>query len=71
MIFGAIDRRFYGGQKRSGVSVFNLTMPKADGKVSIYGFGNVPGLVPAKSTSEPASLESTKPQSHPKEPKAE
>lgn len=71
VIFGASDGRFYEGQKRTGVSVFNLTMPKVDSKVSIYGFGSVPSLVPAKSTSESAFLESTKPQSHPKEPKAE
>jgi cell wall-associated NlpC family hydrolase len=71
VIFGASDGRSYEGQKRTGVSIFNLTMPKADSKVSIYGFGSVPGLMPANSISEPASLESTKPQSHPKEPKAE
>lgn len=71
VIFGASDGRSYEGQKRTGVSVFNLTMPKADGKVAIYGFGSVPGLVPTKVTSEPASPEPTKPQSPQKAPKAE
>ena len=71
VIFGASDGRSYEGQKRTGVSVFNLTMPKADGKAAIYGFGSVPGLVPAKATSEPASPAPTKPQSPQKAPKAE
>lgn len=71
VIFGASDGRSYQGQKRTGVSVFNLIIPKADGKVSIYGFGSVPSLMPSNSISEPTSLEPTKLQNHPKEPKAE
>lgn len=71
VIFGASDGRSYEGQKRTGVSVFNLTMPKPNGKVIIYGFGSIPGLLPAKVTSEPASPEPTKPQSLLKEPKVD
>jgi cell wall-associated NlpC family hydrolase len=71
VIFGASDGRSYEGQKRTGVSVFNLTMPKAEGKVAIYGYGSVPGLTPAPATSEPASQKPAKPQSPQKAPTTE
>lgn len=71
VIFGASDGRSYEGQKRTGVGVFNLTMPKADGKSRLYAYGSVPGLVPTKPTSAPISLPPTKPQSPQKELKAE
>jgi NlpC/P60 family len=75
IIFGASDGRSYEGQKRTGVSVFNLTMPKTEGKTRIFGYGSVPGLLPetkeTKPTSAPASPPPAKPQSPPKAPKAE
>jgi cell wall-associated NlpC family hydrolase len=71
VIFGASDGRSYEGQKRTGVSVFNLTMPKAKGKVAIYGYGSVPGLTPAPVISERSSLKLAKPQSPQKAPTTE
>jgi len=48
VIFGASDGRSYSGQKRTGVSVFDFKMPKAEGKAKIYGYGSIPGLLPKK-----------------------
>lgn len=45
VIFGASDGRSYEGQRRRGVSVFDLRLPKLGGEASFHGFGAVPGLV--------------------------
>jgi hypothetical protein len=44
VLFGASDGRVYEGQRRTGVSVFDFTLPKAGGRSSFYGFGLIPGI---------------------------
>lgn len=45
VIFGASDGRSYEGQKRRGVSVFDLRLPSPGSSATLHGFGSVPGLV--------------------------
>lgn len=45
VIFGASDGRRYEGQKRTGVSLFDFVLPKADAKANVYGYGEAPGLI--------------------------
>lgn len=45
VVFGASDGRVYDGMRRNGVSLFDLSMPKADSKSEFYGYGPIPGLV--------------------------
>jgi hypothetical protein len=45
VIFGASDGRRYEGQKRTGVSLFDFVLPKPDSMASLYGYGEVPGLI--------------------------
>ncbi len=47
IVFGASDGRSYEGQRRSGVSVFDLSLPKPDSTSRLYGYGAAPGLLPA------------------------
>ncbi len=47
IVFGASDGRSYEGQRRSGVSVFDLSLPKSDSTSRLYGYGAAPGLLPA------------------------
>ena len=54
VIFGASDGRRYEGQKRTGVSLFDFVLPKADSKANINGYGEVPGLI--KTEIRPAGL---------------
>jgi cell wall-associated NlpC family hydrolase len=44
VLFGASDGRVYEGKRRTGVSVFDFSLPKAGGKSSIYGYGLIPGV---------------------------
>ena len=53
VVFGASDGRSFEGQRRSGVSVFDLHLPKADSTSRLYGYGAVPGLMPAAPTPAP------------------
>lgn len=68
VVFGASDGRSFHGERRSGVSVFDFSLPKAEGPSHFHGYGPAPGLVPAPpvetksviaATSKPA--EETKP----------
>lgn len=59
IIFGASDGRSYEGQKRTGVSIFNLVLPKAGGKTSFYGYGRIPEI-PKVTTSPKASQRAAK-----------
>lgn len=61
VVFGASDGRRYEGQRRTGVSVFDLVLPRPDSKASVHGYGSVPGLV----TVSPASPIEPTPQSPP------
>ena len=45
VVFGASDGRYYAGQRRSGVSVFDFSMPRNGSKAAFYGYGTIPGLV--------------------------
>jgi hypothetical protein len=47
VVFGASDGRSYEGQRRSGVSVFDFHLPKAESPTKFYGYGPAPGLLPA------------------------
>ena len=47
VVFGASDGRSFEGKRRSGVSVFDLHLPKADSTSRLYGYGAAPGLMPA------------------------
>jgi len=44
VVFGASDGRYYAGQRRSGVSVFDFSMPRSGSKAAFYGYGTIPGL---------------------------
>ncbi len=46
IVFGSSDGRSYMGERRSGVSVFDFSLPKADSTKHFYGYGPTPGLLP-------------------------
>lgn len=46
VVFGASDGRSFHGERRSGVSVFDFNLPKAEGPSHFYGYGHAPGLLP-------------------------
>lgn len=52
VVFGSSDGRYYAGERRCGVSVFDFTLPRADSEALVYGFGTPPGLVAAAITEE-------------------
>jgi len=63
VIFGASDGRAFEGHRRSGVSVFDFSLPKAEGLTRLYGYGLAPGLMPALPpiiATKPAALVKTK-----------
>ncbi|MFZ2282026.1 MAG: NlpC/P60 family protein [Prosthecobacter sp.] len=48
VVFGSSDGRSYMGERRSGVSVFDFSLPKPDSTKHFYGYGPTPGLLPAE-----------------------
>lgn len=50
IIFGASDGRSFSGMRRSGVSVFDFNLPRAEGTARLHGYGPAPGLLPAEVT---------------------
>jgi cell wall-associated NlpC family hydrolase len=48
VVFGSSDGRSYMGERRSGVSVFDFSLPKADSTKHFYGYGPTPGLLPVE-----------------------
>lgn len=52
VVFGSSDGRYYAGQRRSGVSVFDFSMPRSGGKAAFYGYGTIPGMSKAKTQEE-------------------
>ncbi len=54
VVFGASDGRSYAGLRRSGVSVFDFHLPKAESPTRFYGYGAAPGLLPMEP--EPAVI---------------
>lgn len=45
VMFGASDGRYYKGQRRRGVSVFDFRLPKPERKSKFQGYGPIPGTV--------------------------
>ncbi len=52
VVFGSSDGRYYAGQRRSGVSVFDFSMPRSGGKAAFYGYGTIPGMSKARTQEE-------------------
>lgn len=46
IIFGSSDGRSFSGMRRSGVSVFDFHLPRAEGTARLHGYGMAPGLMP-------------------------
>ncbi len=46
IVFGSSDGRSYQGNRRSGVSVFDFSLPRAESPSRFYGYGQAPGLLP-------------------------
>ncbi len=44
LVFGASDGRVYQGERRTGVSVFDLSLPKESSPSKFYGYGLIPGV---------------------------
>ena len=44
LVFGASDGRVYQGERRTGVSVFDLSLPKEASPSNFYGYGLIPGV---------------------------
>lgn len=44
IVFGASDGRAYQGKRRSGVSVFDFSLPKSTSTAKFYGYGMIPGV---------------------------
>lgn len=60
IIFGSSDGRSFSGMRRSGVSVFDFNLPRAEGTARLHGYGPAPGLLPqelvlASVTPQPAT----------------
>lgn len=47
VVFGSSDGRSFHGERRSGVSVFDFSLPRAESTSRLYGYGPTPGLLPA------------------------
>ncbi len=48
VVFGASDGRSFQGERRSGVSVFDFHLPKAESTARLHGYGPAPGLLPVE-----------------------
>lgn len=46
IVFGSSDGRSYMGERRSGVSVFDFSLPQPGSTKHFYGYGPSPGLLP-------------------------
>lgn len=46
VVFGSSDGRSFHGERRSGVSVFDFTLPRDGSPSRFYGYGPSPGLLP-------------------------
>lgn len=80
VVFGASDGRSFQGERRSGVSVFDFSLPRAESPSHFYGYGAAPGLVPMETKpviatpSKPAEEKTPaveKPEAKPAAPKEE
>ena len=48
IVFGSSDGRSFHGERRSGVSVFDFTLPRPESTKHFYGYGPTPGLLPVE-----------------------
>lgn len=48
IVFGSSDGRSYMGERRSGVSVFDFSLPRPESTKHFYGYGPTPGLLPVE-----------------------
>ncbi len=48
IVFGSSDGRSFHGERRSGVSVFDFNLPRAESTSHFYGYGPSPGLLPVE-----------------------
>lgn len=48
VVFGSSDGRSYMGERRSGVSVFDFSLPRPESTKHFYGYGPTPGLMPVE-----------------------
>lgn len=46
VVFGSSDGRSFQGERRSGVSVFDFSLPRDGSTSRFYGYGAAPGLMP-------------------------
>jgi len=46
IVFGSSDGRSFHGERRSGVSVFDFSLPREGSTSRLYGYGPTPGLMP-------------------------
>lgn len=44
VVFGASDGRAYQGKRRTGVSVFDFSLPRSTSSAKFYGYGMIPGV---------------------------
>lgn len=57
VVFGASDGRAYQGKRRTGVSVFDFSLPTSTSSASFYGFGMIPGVGKIEVKPEPPKPE--------------
>jgi len=68
LVFGASDGRSYQSERRTGVSVFDFSLPPAASKSKLYGFGLIPGvgkIIPKTPAPNLAEVKPVLPESQP------
>ncbi|MEN3943460.1 NlpC/P60 family protein [Prosthecobacter sp. SYSU 5D2] len=72
VVFGASDGRAYQGKRRTGVSVFDFSLPRSTSSATFYGYGMIPGVgkieVKEKSVEPVVVAEKTEPKPAPVKP---
>lgn len=54
VVFGASDGRAYQGKRRTGVSVFDFSLPRSTSSATFYGYGMIPGVGKIEAKPKPA-----------------
>ena len=57
VVFGASDGRAYQGKRRTGVSVFDFSLPRSTSSATFYGYGMIPGVGKIEPKIKPAEPE--------------
>jgi cell wall-associated NlpC family hydrolase len=57
IVFGSSDGRAYQGKRRTGVSVFDFSLPKSTSTAKFYGYGMIPGVGKIETKPEPVLAE--------------